>query len=858
MNVVFEGKRPKGSIGRRLLRWALFFGSVGTLTAGLVTLVAWAIFSKDVPDFSSLEDYRPKLVTRVFDQSGQLIGEFYRERRILLPYDHIPPKLVQAFLASEDDRFFQHQGIDYFGLIRAAVKNLRARRVVQGGSTITQQVAKSLLISAEGYSQGKAKKFSRKIKEAILARRLEKKLTKEEILTIYLNQIFLGNQAYGVEAAAENYFRKSVNQLNVAEMALLGGLPQAPSRYSPFMHPQAAKDRREYVLRRMLEEHYITQAELDEAKETPITVYPARDISREVTPFFTEQVRRMLVDKYGDKKVLDEGLEVYTTVDVERYRAAEDSAYDNLRLVDKRQGYRGALLTLETKAERETFLRSYSEELQRLDRYAKLIDNELYVGLITKIDHKNKLIQLKIGPHDAILPLATMRWARKVDPNSWFERALLEDIPKTFKVGDVIQVRLTNAERIQKDRYASSFLKYVPEDKTQKLVALEQEPDLETALLSVQERSGYVLAMIGGYSFDRSEFNRALQACRQPGSGFKPIVYSCAIDPSRCHNVKANAAFPCPATASTIVLDAPLGNDPRTFDETTGKHYKPQNFETKFVGEVTLRTALQQSMNVPAIKVLDGVGIQTAIDWAHKLGITTELRPELGMVLGSSCVTMGDLVDVYTLFSNYGARVKRKFIIRILDRDGGVLEDDGWWGDPWSGVDLKIARAVKEKPPEQVINRDTGYLITKMMRNVVQGGTGTPAQKLGVPVAGKTGTTNDSFDAWFNGFTTEIVTSAWVGYDDYVYPMGKYEQGGRAALPIWLGYMQKAIKSKKTPEFEPTDGVVFVHIDPKTGNRAREDTVGAVSEAYRMGTEPKEFVAHAGEAEKNQFNLVDQ
>lgn len=857
MNVIFEGERPKGSRFKRLLRWALFFGGIGSVGLSMTMLVTFALYSKDVPDFNSLEDYRPKLVTRVFDQSSQVIGEFYRERRILLPYDRIPPKLVQAFLASEDDRFFEHRGIDYFGILRAAVKNLRAGRVVQGGSTITQQVAKSLLISLEGYSKGRAKKLSRKVKEAILARRLEQKLGKEEILTIYLNQIFLGNQAYGVQAAAQNYFRKDVDQMNVAEMALIAGLPQAPSRYSPFMHPQAAKDRREYVLRRMLEQGFITKAELEEAQQTPITVYPADDISRAVTPYFTEHVRRMLVEKYGEKRVLEDGLSVWTTVDVERYRAAEDSAYDNLRMVDKRQGYRGPLMSLETRAERERFLKAYSDELQRLDRYTKLKDGELYVGLITRIEPRDRYIAVKVGPHDTILPLAMMRWARKIDPNQWFDRALLDDIPKTFKVGDVIQVRKVSLERVQRDKHAGSTLKYVPDDPTVQLVALEQDPDLECALLSVQEKSGYVLAMLGGYSYDRSEFNRALQACRQPGSSFKPLIYSAAIDPTRCAGERGSSSFPCPATASTTVLDAPLGNDPRTYDETVGRHWKPQNFETKFLGEVTLRTALQNSMNVPSIRVLDGVGIPTAIDWAHKLGISTELRPELGLALGSSCVTMGDLVEVYTLFSNYGARVKRKFITRVVDRDGAVLDDDGWWGDPWSGIDLKIARALKARPPEQVINRDTGYLITKMMRNVVMGGTGTPAQKLGVPVAGKTGTTNDSFDAWFTGFTTEIVTSAWVGYDDYVYPMGKYEQGGRAALPLWLGYMAHAVKGKKTAEFEPTEGVAFVRIDPKTGNRARDDTEGAVSEAFRIGTEPKEFVAHAGEAPKDQFFLQD-
>ncbi|MCK6549061.1 PBP1A family penicillin-binding protein [Myxococcota bacterium] len=840
MNVVYGKERPRGGLFRRLARWALFFVAVVGIAGGGAGLVAWGVFSADVPDFHSLSDYRPKLVTRVRDQSGQLIGEFYRERRVLLPYDRIPPLVVQAILASEDDRFFEHEGIDYWGIVRAAVANVKAGRVVQGGSTITQQVAKSLLIDEEGYEAGRAKKFSRKIKEAILARRLEQRLSKQDILTLYLNQIFLGNNAYGIQAAAENYFRKTVDQLNVAEIALLGGLPQAPSRYSPFQHPDRAKSRREYVLRRMLEEGFITQAQLDEAKETPITVYPAADVSRDVTPYFTEEVRRMLFAKYGEKKVLEEGLEVWTTVDVERYRAAEDSAYDQLRRVDKRQGYRGPLLKLATPEEREKFQKAYDAELKRLDRLVKLEDGELYVGVVTKIDRAAKLIHLRVGPHEAVLPLGAMRWARKVDPNQHYEGALLDQIPASFAVGDVLHLRATTYARLEKDGLAAPYMKTVPRDV--QLVALEQEPNLECALLSVHSKSGYVLAMIGGYSFDRSEFNRAFQSCRQPGSSFKPIVYAAALDLKDW-------------TASTRVLDAPVAFD----DPSAERRWKPQNFETKFMGEVTLRTALQNSMNVPAIRTLDAVGIGNAVQYAKKLGITTELRPELGLALGASCVTMGDLTDVYQLFANYGARVPRRLITRVVDRDGNVLEDDGWYGDPWSGVSTKIERAIREakSPPEQVIDREIGFLITKMMRNVVMGGTGTGAQRVGVPVAGKTGTTNDSFDAWFMGYTTELVTAAWVGYDDYVLPMGKYEQGGRAALPLWTSYMTRAIKGRRTGEFREPAGITWVRIDPKTGNRARDDTGGAVLEAYRAGNEPTDFVANAGEAQLNQFGLED-
>ncbi|MCB9649048.1 MAG: PBP1A family penicillin-binding protein [Deltaproteobacteria bacterium] len=841
MKVVFFNPKGESTRWQRALRWLAFLALLGGVGAALAGTVVYGLYADDIPDFHTIDDYRPKTVSQVYDQSGQLIGEFYRERRLVLPYDRIPPKLVQAFLASEDDRFFEHEGIDYWGIIRAAVANARAGRVVQGGSTITQQVAKSLIISAEGYKAGSAKKFSRKIKEAILARRLEKNLSKQDILALYLNQIFLGNQAYGVQAAAQNYFRKDVHELNVAEIALLGGLPQAPSRYSPFAHPKRAKDRREYVLRRMLEEGFITEAELTEAKETPIVVYHAPNYSRDVTPYFTEHVRRELVEQYGEDVVLDDGLRVWTTVDVERYRAAEDATYENLRMVDKRQGYRGPLLELKGDEAIQRFLGAYSEELKALDRYVKLEDGELYVGVVRKIDRGGNAIYLDIGPHKAVLPLATMRWARKVDPQVYFESGLLKSIPSTFKGGDVLLVRATSLETVKKDRYAFPYLKDIPKDPTLRLVSLEQEPNLEAALISEDRESGYVLAMLGGYSFDRSEFNRALQSCRQPGSSFKPIVYSAALYLNHW-------------TPSTTVLDAPV-----TFDDPSAKkRWKPANFEMKFMGEVTLRTALQNSMNVPAIRVLDAVGLGPAIQYAHRLGINSELRPELGLALGASCVTMGELTDVYTLFANYGRRVKKRYITRVEDRDGKVLYDHGYAKDPWAGMALKVERALEDtaERPEQVIDRQTGFLITKMMRNVVMGGTGTGAQRVGVPVAGKTGTTNDSFDAWFVGYTTELVTAAWVGYDDYVVPMGRYEQGGRAALPVWVDYMKAAVK-KKTDEFEPPPGIVFVVIDPKTGMRAREDTIGAVREAFKAGTEPKDYVARAGEAAPDEFFMID-
>jgi penicillin-binding protein 1A len=841
MTIRWEGERPRGPWWRVLLRLAFVLAFVLGVAGGATGLGAYHHFAAEVPDFDALEDYRPAIITRIYGQTGRVVGELYRERREPLPYDRIPPRLVEAFLASEDARFFEHGGIDPWGILRAAFANLRAGRVVQGGSTITQQVAKSLLISEEGYASGSARKLSRKIREAILARRLEQRLSKDDIIALYLNQIFLGNQAYGVQSAAQAYFRKSVGELNLAEMALLGGLPQAPSRYSPFRHPKVARERRRYVLRRMVEEGFISEAELEDAEATPIRVFRAPNRFREVAPFFTEHVRRLLSERYDEDTLLTQGLSVFTTVDVERYRGAENAVYDKLRLVDKRQGFRGPLLRLPSASEQAHFLERYEAELRARGLEGPLEMDALYLGLIAGIDRKRGHVRVRIGSHPALLPVAGMRWARPVDPQVRYDSALLDRVPSSLAVGDVVHVRVTDAERLRATAAGTPSVRSIPRRPKLPLVRLEQEPTLEVALLSQSVETGYVLAMVGGYAFERSEFNRALQACRQPGSAFKPVVYSAALEVAEM-------------TPSSIILDAPLAFN----DAQAQNRWKPNNFAGTFKGEVTLRTALMNSMNVPAIRILDRVGVGRAIRYAKKLGITSELRPELGLALGSSCVTMGELLGVYATIAGGGQKTPRRFITRIEDRDGRVLFDDGHPSDPWASFDTKLKRAlaVTRTPSERVMDRDVAFVMTKLMQNVVEHGTGQAAKRVGVPVAGKTGTTNDSFDAWFVGFTPEIATAAWVGFDDYVLPMGRYEQGGRAALPVWVDYMKRAIK-EPTEDFEPPPGVVFVSIDPETGQRAPEDRADAVLEAYVRGTEPEEFAAGEGEAQPDAFFMLD-
>ncbi|MBX2814137.1 MAG: PBP1A family penicillin-binding protein [Myxococcales bacterium] len=824
MNVSYVGERPTSWVSF-FIRLTLFFSIVG----GIIVVVAGAgvylYLATTLPNLKRLADYEPRVVTRVYDQSGQLIGELFKEKRSVVGYDELPPKLVAAFIASEDDRFFSHSGVDFFGILRAVIANTRAGRVVQGGSTITQQVAKSLIVSSDGYSAGTARNYSRKIREAILARQLENNLSKRDILTIYLNQMFLGNQSYGVQAAAQNYFRKNVSDLSVAEIALLAGLPQAPSRYSPFVNPRRAQKRRVYVLRRMLEENIITPDELAEAENTAINVYPAPNYRREISPYFTEEVRRQLSNEFDESTLLEGGLKVYTTVDVERYRAAEDAAYVQLRMVDKRQGYQGPLLryTISQRAEKKRFVDRYTQELKRRGQTEQLRAGELHVGLVTNIDRSKNVIELQIGPHQAFLPLQGMRWARRLNPQVRYDSALLKQIPPNFRRGDILLVRATTPKSLSAQRgFSAKQLQALDLPTEASLVVLEQEPRLETALMSVHNESGYVLAMLGGYAFGRSEFNRATQSCRQPGSAFKPIIYSAAI-----HFLNW--------TPAQTILDAPLAFN----DATSGLRWKPSNISGQFQGEVSMRYALQNSMNLPAIRILDAVGTQQAIQWAQQLGITTDLRPELGLALGASCAKMVELTNVYRTFANQGRRSTLRYITRIEDRHGKVLVDRGWPGDPFASIQTKLKRAINwiSNPPDDVVDPNTSFLISKMMRNVVENGTGTAAKAVGVPVAGKTGTTNDSFDAWFIGFTKQLTTAVWVGFDDYKLPMGRYEQGGRAALPLWVNYMKQAVKAP-SGWFDPPPDIVFVPIDGKTGKRVPSGTPGAVEEAFIAGTEP--------------------
>jgi penicillin-binding protein 1A len=804
---------PRRSLLARLLLWTLCAGAVLVVAGSLAAFAAYRHFARGLPDIPTLAEYRPPVITELVSSDGQLAGELFEERRKVVPYARIPKNLIQALLASEDKNFFEHGGVDWVGTLRAALNTYVLRRRVQGGSTITQQTAKSILVSAEGFEEGTRKNLRRKLRELILARRLEVGFDKQQILWLYLNGVFLGHHSYGVQAAAENYFRKNVEDLTLAEAALLAGLPQAPSRYSPFIDPEAAKTRRRYVLRRMAEEGMITAQERHEAEETEVKVYPVDDAFRETAPFYSEQVRRAVVERYGNERVLSEGLRVEMAMDLEKQRAAQAAMLSGLMDVDHRQGWNGPVSHVEG-AERAELARRLTHAWPK----GKLEPGDFAVAIVSAVDDGAAQALVEVGATRGLLPIAGMRWARKPNPEANYPDALISRPSSALAAGDVVLVRrVTRADLLTRE--PKERQKLVPEADV--LFALEQQPKLQGALVSIEPQTGNVVAMVGGYDFDASEFNRAFQACRQPGSAFKPIVYSGAIE-------KLNY------TPATLLTDAPIVYR----DESSGVSWKPENFGASFKGDVTLRDALVHSMNIPAVKTAAALGVDQLVAWAAALGLTTPVKRELGSAIGSSCTTLWSLANVYALLDRYGEKRPSLFVKRVLDRDGRLLEDHTTPLDPWVPLSARLAAAVAEveRPKERVMDERSAFMTVSLMHEVATVGTGAQAARLGRPAAGKTGTTNDSFDTWFLGFTRDLFAGVWLGYDQNEMPLGRFETGGRAALPIWLGYMRGALEDRPQDEFPVPDGIAFVRIDPATG-KVSTDGRGVV-EPFKVENQP--------------------
>jgi len=760
---------------------------------GIVASGIYLYFTHDLPRVDSLRDYDPSIISSVYADTGELIGEFFVEKRIVVPVEKIPGFVLQAFVSAEDARFFQHEGLDYSAILRAFWKNVKAGEIIQGGSTITQQVARSLLLSSE-------RKWSRKIREAILAYRMEKSLAKEEILYLYLNQIYLGHGGYGIEAASQNYFGKHVDDLNLAEAAMLGGLPQAPTRNSPYNHPRRAKMRQAYVLEQMVENGYISRTEAMEALETILEIHPRRSKFLEVAPYFTEHVRRYVEEKYGRDTLYKDGLQIFITLDVAMQKAAQKAIRRGLKELDKRQGYRGPLRHIDP-GEIEPFCREVQEALGQ----SPLAEGEEALGVVVEIRRREKAVLVKVGDTMGRIELEEMKWARKPDPEVPYYRARVRNPGDVLQVGDVIKVKV----------------KGFP-GKTMAL-SLEQDPLVHGALLSIDLKTGYMKGMVGGRDFQESQFNRAVQAKRQAGSAFKPIIYASAIDQGY--------------TPATVIVDSPI-----IYDGTQDyQSWKPRNYEEKFYGPTTLRKALAKSRNVITVKIVQDIGLSSVAEYARRLGIESPLNEDLSMALGSSSVTLLELTKAYAVFGNQGRRVEPIFIKKITDKDGNLLEENV----PPAGslsLDHRDDQAAEgdDGLAEQIINPETAYIITNLLEGVVQNGTGWRAKALGRPVAGKTGTTDDYSDAWFMGYTPDLITGVWVGFDQEK-PLGKDETGSRAACPIWLDYMKTVLKGKPINHFPVPEQIIFAKIDPKTGLLASPSTPDPFFECFKEGTAPTRY-----------------
>jgi penicillin-binding protein 1A len=852
----------------------------GGLLAGLVL---YAKLSAGLPKLPSVEDYRPPVLSELWSDDRVLTGELYDERRKVVSYERIPKKLIQAFVAAEDERFFDHPGFDPIGTARAAFRTFVQRRKVQGGSSLTQQAAKAILVSlelgkisdeevraealrrvgsrpadeepdkydrrleaaryrvraerlAQAHARATEKKLGRKIRELILALRLEKALSKEQILYLYLNNVYLGHHSYGVQSAAENYFRKDVRHLTSGEIALLAGLPQAPTKYSPFVHPEAAKKRREYVLRRMAEEGMIGAAERRLAEEEEVKVFPVEDVFHEMAPFFAEHARRDIVNRYGNERLLKDGLKVFLTMNSERQRAAQLAMLDGLIRVDKRQGFSGALAHLASETDRAAFRRRIAEKLGD----ERITPGRFYVGFVQRVDNEANLAEIDMGGEVAKLPLAGMRWAREPNPERYYPSALIDHVKRALKVGDVVVVKaVQRSELFGEDGRANER---VPQEGT--FVTLEQEPTLQGALVSEDPGRRYLVAMIGGYDFDASEFNRAFQACRQPGSSFKPVIYSAALEQLGW-------------AVNHVLVDAPV-----VFDDPQNQlRWKPENFGEEFKGDVLLRSAVINSMNVPAVKTLYEVGVKEAAAWAHRLGISTLIHEDLSMALGGSCVHLNELVNVYAGFDLGGQKLQPSFVRKVEDRFGRTLEDHTAYDDEFATFEERVAAGYARlfDKPDQVMKPETAFLMTHLMREVVLYGTGAAAKALGKPAAGKTGTTNDSYDTWFMGFTKDLATGVWLGYDRSEHPLGKYETGGRAALPIWVDYMKSALSERPQPELSESGNldIAWARIDSATGKLAGPDSRNAVKAPFVRGTEPVETELGPGQIDARETLLRD-
>jgi penicillin-binding protein 1A len=735
---------------------------------GILSGVMFA-YAGDLPQVSALDNYSPSTITRIYSSSGQVIGEFATQRRVIVGYDDINPRLRQAIIATEDAEFDRHFGVNIWRIFVAALTDILERRRAQGASTLTQQLARNL---KEQFGLTKEKSFERQVREAILAIQIENRYTKKEIFTIYCNQMYLGHGAYGVEAASRLYFNKSNKQLSLEEAALIAGIFQTPERQSPFVDMKRATSRRNVVLQRMADERYITQQQADEAKQKPIVTHGAPTQPPGIAPYFVEEVRKHLEKQYGAKMLYENGLSVRTTLDGRLQEIANASLERGLRAYDKRHGWR--------KPTRNVVAEKHTIEGFKDERWTRPIGVGDIVPAVVVAAPKTGAAQLRIGSFRADLERAGFTWTRKISAAD------------LFAPGDLVDVKIAKL-----DPAAGTAT-----------VTLEQSPLAEGAMLAIDNHTGQIKAMVGGWSFSRSKFNRAVQAYRQLGSTFKPIVYTAAIDRGY--------------TPSSIIVDAPV-----SYNAGAGQPlYSPHNYDHKFLGAITLRYALEESRNIPAIKMMDALGPKNVLEYAKRFGFEEDFPPYLPIALGAGDATLIDVTSAYTTFPNQGVRMKPFMVLNVRDRDGNLLEEN-------------------RGEPSDVIRADTAYVMTNMLRGVLSPrGTGARGASLAAqwPLAGKTGTVDENTDAWFVGFDPDITVGVWLGFDDKRKSLGGAEQGAFAALPIWLDFMKTYIDQRddkdSPPEFEAPGNIVFVAVDKSNGAALPGGSPDSINEAFIAGTQP--------------------
>ncbi|MDR2488046.1 MAG: PBP1A family penicillin-binding protein [Desulfovibrio sp.] len=773
---------------KRILVFLLIsFSTLGILGGiALFGIYVWA--SHDLPSITKVQDYRPAQVTTVYARDGSIMGYFFREKRFLVNLEEMSPYLVKAFLATEDARFYAHEGVDFYAIARAFITNLLAVKTVSGGSTITQQLVKQLVV-------GPKRDLRRKIREALLALDLEKYLTKEQILYIYLNHIYLGNSAHGVEAAARTYFAKHIKDLTTAECAVLAALPKAPSENNPFTNPEAARKRQLWVLGRMLQVGFISKQEYDAAVAQPMIYKGMADPSWTVGSWYLEEVRRQLIaffdednvkrlgisiDLYGEQAVYNGGLHVYTAMDPLHQRAAEYALRAGLNEADHRRGWRGPIEQVPP-AEYELFLKKQAFAPQRLDNagWTK--------ALILKVTKDGAEASLG-NNYKGYIHVRTMGWCRTPNPKiAAASVAAIREATKVLAPGDVVWVSAVGSKGManpisfpadpgNKKNPTTPYDSSAVTQETPIQLSLEQMPDLQGAVASIEVDSGDLVAIAGGYAFSpESQFNRATQAKRQPGSSFKPIVYSAAVDQG--------------FTPGTIVYDTPFALP----DRYTRRVWTPGNADGKFLGPMPVSRALAASRNVCTVRVAQQVGMDLVIQRAHDLGISGDIPAVLAVSLGSYETTPQTMAEVYTAFANKGVRIKPRIITAI--------------NNSWNETLVSF-----EPDTRGAISPQNAFIMNYLLKGVITGGTGSAARVLGRPMGGKTGTSNDERDAWFIGFTPHLVTSVYVGYDNNL-PMGRSEYGGKAALPIFIKYRQVADPLYPPDDFSVPPGISWVRGD---------------------------------------------